>query len=118
MLPSSTARDRRLRKRSDFLELRKRGSSRSHPLLVLRSVSNGIDSSRIAVAVSRRVSPKAVIRNRVRRRLKESVRQMPVKAGWDLLFTARPAAAKTGFTDLSEAARRLLSRANLIRFDR
>jgi ribonuclease P protein component len=42
----------------------------------------------------------AVTRNRVRRRLREIMRALPVAAGWDLMLTARPAARKAPFVAL------------------
>jgi ribonuclease P protein component len=56
---------------------------------------------------------KAVVRNRVRRRLREIVRrQMPnVEPGWDLVVSARPAAVTATFLQLSEAVADVLRRA-------
>ncbi len=64
--------------------------------------------------MSRRVG-KAVVRNRVRRRLREIVRRrLPqIEAGWDLVFSARPAAAQATSDDLRRAVSDLLARARL-----
>jgi ribonuclease P protein component len=57
-----------------------------------------------------------VVRNRVRRRLREILRprMARVPAGWDLVFTARPAAAAASSADLAGAADDLLRRASLL----
>ena len=84
------------------------------PLLVLRAAPNSLLYSRFAFAVGRRVTHKAVIRNRVRRRIREVVRRSPVRPGWDLLFIARPSAAEASFTALREAVLNVERRAGLL----
>ena len=112
--PQPIAREQRLRRRSDLSALQARGSSITNSLLVLRMAANQLPFPRYAFAVSRRVSQKAVVRNRIRRRLRELVRHAPVRGGWDLLFIARQRAAAAGFGELSEAASGLLRRARLL----
>ena len=85
----SLQKDQRLRRKSEFLALRHNGVSRAHPLLVLRAVPNALHRTRFGFVVSKRVSVKAIDRNRVRRRLREIVRQAPIRVGWDQLLIAR-----------------------------
>ena len=56
----------------------------------------------------------AVVRNRVKRRLREGVRLSPVKAGWDALFIARKEAVTADFHRLKQASDNLLQRARLL----
>ena len=107
-------REQRLRRRSDFEALQEHGTSRAHPLLVLRASPNSLPYSRFGFVVGRRVTKEAVTRNRVRRRLREVVRQTPVQPGWDLLFIARPKAAEAPFAALQQAVWDLERRANLL----
>ena len=53
------------------------------------------------------------MRNRVKRLLREILRQTPLKPGGDIVFIARPAAATASFTDLRQLVRRLLAQAEL-----
>lgn len=57
----------------------------------------------------------AVQRNRVRRRLRELVRErrQSIGAGWDLLLIARPGAAKASHAELREALGSLLERSGI-----
>ena len=80
--------------------------------VVLRALPNGLGSSRFGFVVSRRVG-KAVVRNRVKRLLREITRQTPVQPGWDIIFIARLPAATTDFANLGKSVRKLLSRAGL-----
>jgi ribonuclease P protein component len=57
----------------------------------------------------------AVQRNRVRRRLRELIRERieAVGAGWDLLIIARPEAGAASYAELRDAVRSLLERSGI-----
>jgi ribonuclease P protein component len=82
-------------------------------LLAIRLRPNGLDTVRFAVVAGKRVG-NAVVRNRVRRRLREIARQLPIRAGLDLIFGARPAAATASFPELTAAMVDLLRRAKAL----
>jgi ribonuclease P protein component len=75
--------------------------------------NNGLGLSRYGFTVSRRVG-KAVVRNRVRRLLREILRQTPLQPGWDIVFIARAAAARASYASLGKSTRGLLLRAGLL----
>ncbi len=81
--------------------------------MVLRAVSNGLEMSRFGFSVSKRVGG-AVVRNRVKRRLKEIARRLPVKDGWDMVVVARPTAADADFGRLRAALQGLAARARVL----
>lgn len=106
-------REQRLRTPAEFRrvrELARRGLS--HRLLVVYIASNDLDHTRVGVTVSGRVG-KAVVRNRVRRRLREALRDrfgtLPV--GKDVLIMARPASADASWPELCAALDSVLARA-------
>ena len=96
-----------------FSEIHRDGTSSANRLLVIRFLDNGLDQSRFAFLVSKRIG-NAVVRNKVKRRLREAVRSTQVKKGWDAVFIARKGSEKANFQELSQAAASLLTRCNLV----
>ena len=102
--------DRRLRKASDFKAVRREGRSWSNRLVVMRVRANGTGKTRIGFSVSRRLG-KAVIRNLVKRRLREAARSATLPAGWDVVLIARTGAARASYAELLKAVMDLSGRA-------
>jgi len=103
----------RLRTASEFAQVRARAARGwPHRLLVLYMAPNDLDAVRVGITVSGRVG-KAVVRNRVRRRLREVLRarRERLPEGHDLLLIARPASAQATWPDLNQALDLLLARA-------
>jgi len=105
-------REGRLTRKSQYQAVRREGRSWFHPLLVVRTLPNELEQSRFGFVVSGRVG-KAVVRNRIKRRLKEIVRQEPVGDGWDAVFTARVKIAQAPFPEVRSAVQELLGRSRL-----
>jgi ribonuclease P protein component len=82
-------------------------------LLVIKALPNSLSFSRYGFIVSKRVG-KAVARNRVKRLLREIIRQTPIKPGWDIVFITRPKAARASFAELGDLISGLLSQAHLL----
>jgi len=103
-----------LRRKADFDALARGGRARSTPLLVLRSMRTDGATTRIGFSTPRSIGG-AVQRNRVRRRLRELIRERygELGTGWDLLVIARPSAAQASFADLREALGALIARSEI-----
>ena len=106
-------RQMRLRRRKEFDAVFRQGRTRANELLVLRSLPNQLEHNRYGFVTSKRLG-KAVVRNRVRRRLREGVRSLPLRPGWDVVISAKAAAAEADFHELREAAADLLARARIL----
>jgi ribonuclease P protein component len=106
--------EQRLRRAADVTQVRQEGQAWRHPLLVLLACPNGRTYSRFGFVTSRRIG-QAVVRNRVKRRLREAVRQQvdDIAAGWDCLFIARTPIAQAPYRLVETAVTQLLQRANL-----
>lgn len=106
----------RLRANADIERLRREGHSLAHPLLVLLVLPNSREISRFGFAVGRRLG-KAARRNRIKRRMREAVRQrlarQEVALGWDVLLIARRPIVDASYQQVDEAIGLLLRRAEL-----
>ena len=107
-------RERRLKKSREFAAVRKEGRSWADQVLVLVIRRNGLPVTRFGFAVGRGVG-NAVVRNRVKRRLRSVASDSSVAQGWDLVVIARKRAAESPSITLSESLTDLLSRAGVMR---
>jgi ribonuclease P protein component len=105
-----------LSRQQDFAALQESGTLWSHPLLQARIRWTGLETTRFGLATGRRLGT-AVVRNRVRRRLREALRVMApsFQPGWDVLIIARPALADADHQALVGALRRVLHRGGVLR---
>ena len=79
----------------------------------LRPDTGQIPFTRYAFAIPKRVG-NAVVRNKVRRRLREILRLLPLREGFDLVISVRPAAAEVNFFALKMELTTLLRRARVL----
>ncbi|MFC2044162.1 ribonuclease P protein component [Chloroflexota bacterium] len=102
-----------LAKAEQYALVYSKGSSQVSGLVVMRALPNSLRFSRYGFSVSKRVG-KAVVRNKVKRRLREIVRQLPIRGGWDMVFIARPAVTTVQYAKIKNSVGRLLSQAHLL----
>lgn len=93
-----------LKKNSDFRRLYARGKSAVTPCLVLYARPNRLGENRLGYTVSAKLGH-AVVRNRVRRRLREIYRlNAPrLKQGYDMVVVARARAVGAPYRALDTA---------------
>lgn len=111
-------REFRLRQQKDIQRLRSEGVSQSNRLLVLLTAPQSDDPagvSRVGVITGKRLG-KAVIRNKVRRRLKAIMQQAysRLPAGWDFLLLARKPIVDASYQEMEAAVLTLLRRAGFL----
>jgi ribonuclease P protein component len=106
-------RDRRLRRRGDFRAVYRATRPSGGRLLALRAVPNGLEVTRFGFVVGKPVGG-AVERNRVRRRLREAARALPVATGYDVVITARPAALAAPLATLRDELMALCARTRIL----
>ena len=90
------------------------GRRSRHALLHVAVRGNGLPQSRFGFSVGKRVG-KAVTRNRVKRRLRAIMRELPVRAGFDVVTVAHEGAALATYDALRQAATHCLNRTGALR---
>lgn len=105
----------RLRDRSRFQQVRREGRCWTETLLVMCVLPNDLPYSRFGFSVSKRVG-KAVVRNRIRRRMREVIRlrQSRIAPGFDMVFIARHPSAQATYGEIAQACEQALSRSHLL----
>jgi ribonuclease P protein component len=99
----------------DFAATMKRGRKSRDEYFSVFALPNTLAHSRIGLAVSRRASPKAVTRNRIKRQIREAFRRDRGNLGrFDIVVVAQTAAATAAGPTLQESLaqhwRRMLKR--------
>ena len=80
-------------------------------MFAVHAFENGLNHPRLGLSVSKKVG-NAVVRNRVRRRLREvfNASLADVPEGLDLVVSARPSAAQASFEDLKAEFKKAIGR--------
>ncbi len=104
----------RVRAKAEFTRVFEHGKRHTHPLMALHLLREG-DGARLGLAVSRKVDPRAVGRNRIKRVLRDAFRhvraQLPHGA---YVVVVRSAARAVPAPQLREAFAALLQRAGAL----
>ncbi len=103
----------RLKQRRDFAAVYGQGRRYRGDLLMLRALRTDARVSRVGLTVGKALG-NAVARNRVKRRLREVYRSLPVATGWDLVLNARRGAQNAGFPELHGSVSKLMDRAGVL----
>ena len=107
------AKKNRLIKKKDFDKVFNKGQEFKYNFLLLKILENGSEISRFGFIVSKKISKKAVIRNRIRRIMREVIdrRKGEIKKGSDFILIALPGIEKRDFSEIEEVIDKLLSKA-------
>lgn len=105
-----------LKKNSDFRRLYSKGKSTVNAYLAVYCRKNGRDVNRVGYTVSVKLGH-AVVRNRVRRRLREIYRlnSPALKSGWDIVIVARTRCVGAEYKKLDDAFLNACTKLNLIK---
>ncbi|MGK7905489.1 MAG: ribonuclease P protein component [Hormoscilla sp.] len=122
----------RLRHWRDFEAVYQSGRSRRTPHLTLRAffltpqpqhqsqvhapVTTGSPPTRVGIVVGGKVSKRATIRNRIKRRLRAGIRQLwpRLSPGWQLVVIARPAALECDYAQFLRELEQMLAEAEVL----
>lgn len=107
----------RVAKQRDFERVKKYGRSFFLPNIAIKCLKAGQPYSRFGFIVSNKISKKAIERNRIRRQLREIVRERidQVLSGFDCVIMVRPDIKKDKFKELEQKIENLFQRSGLIK---
>ena len=107
----------RLKKGKDFQCVFDRGKLINSDLISVRFLTNRTDDKRVGFIVSKKVSKMAVLRNKIKRMLREIIRanMVRIKEGFDIIITAKSKISKVQPEEVDEDLKGLLKRSNLIK---
>ena len=93
-------------------------SGQANSIMVLYARKNRTGTNRVGITVSKKLGH-AVVRNRVRRRLREAYRLNEAKfqPGWDIVVVARSRCICASFQDIVSAYLALAAKAGILRPD-
>lgn len=82
----------RLKNKKDFDNVFKKGKKIAGKLIFLKALKNKLDFSRFGFIVSLKISKKAVVRNKIKRRLRAVIKEniLNIKIGLDIIIIAKP----------------------------
>lgn len=104
----------RVRAKAEFDRVFKDGRRTAEPLLALH-VLRDASPARLGLAVSRKVDPRAVARNRIKRVLRDAFRHLRGRlAPGSYVVVVRPGASRASGTELRAAFERALVRASAL----
>ena len=107
----------RLKNKKDFKKVLRRGKGLREDFLILKFVKNNLPQTRIGFIVGIKVSKRATLRNKVRRRLRELVKKEidNLKNELDIVLIAQPGLENKDFWEIEEILNKLFKKAKIIK---
>jgi ribonuclease P protein component len=105
----------RLKKKKDFERVFKKGKGKREGFLFLKFIENERNISRVGFVVSKKISKKATLRNRIKRKLREATRMLlpEIKPGFDIVIVAKKGIENLNFWETKENLEKLFKKSNL-----
>jgi len=105
----------RLKNKKDIERVLKEGERVKEDFLIFKKAKNNLKKIRIGFIVSQKISKRANIRNKIKRRLRSLVRSKlnNLKNGFDVLIIAVPGIEKKDFWDIEETLNKLFKKVKL-----
>jgi len=106
----------RIKKKKDFGNIFKNSKSFKNDFFIFRIAKNNLGINRFGFVVGLKISKKATIRNKTRRRMVEIIKAEAekIKNGTDLILIALSGIEKKGFSEMKDIINKALIKTGLI----
>ncbi|MFC1701102.1 ribonuclease P protein component [Patescibacteria group bacterium] len=106
----------KLKKKTDFKKVFDKGKYYQGRFISLKILKNDLEISRFGFIVGLKISKKAVDRNRIKRRLENTVQiiQKRIKFGFDVVVMVRPEIIEKKYTEIKENLLDLFKKSGLL----
>ncbi|MFH1030642.1 MAG: ribonuclease P protein component [bacterium] len=107
----------RLTKNKEFENIFKNGKSFYTKILGIKYIENTLNIPRFGILVSTKISKKAVIRNKIKRRLREILRlhENLIKPGYDIVVLTRAPVTECDYGEIEKNMEYAIRKAGLLR---
>ncbi len=114
MLPK----ENRLKKETDFDKVHRKGLFFPGKHLVIKTLSNSLENSRLGIVISKKISKKATDRNKIKRQIREILRlalkEDRIKPGFDVIIIVKASIISENYDSIEKNMVDIFFRANLI----
>ena len=112
MLPK----ENRLKLKRDFEKVFKQGKGYKQDCLFMKIVANGLGQVRFGFIVSKKISNKAVVRNKIKRQLREIIRNQlnQIKQGIDIVIVTLPGIENQEFQEIQKTIDVLFKKSKIL----
>ena len=110
------SRDSRLKKNKDFELVFKKGKGLKKGFLYFKYIKNNLKTCRFGFVISKKISKKAVVRNKIKRRLRESIKsKIPfIKESIDGIIIVLPEEKIGNYQAINSLLEEILQKAGLV----
>ena len=111
----------RLTRKNDFQKIHGKGRFISDSFLAIKVLSNSLKVARIGFLVGLKVSKKSVVRNKIKRRLRDIFRLLikgeKLKGGFDVIVLVRPEIVEKKYEEIEKMIKRVLGKAKILNIE-
>lgn len=106
-----------LKKKKDFDHVFSEKKSFGNRHFTLLYCKNDLEWNRVGIIISKKISKKAVVRNKLRRQIRElyRIKQDDILAGYDFIFIPKLSCIESGFSDLLRSFGHLFYKTGLLK---
>ncbi len=106
----------RLTQNKDFQRIYDHGKTHRSPYLMIKVLENELSINRLGIVVNKKVSKKAVVRNKVKRQIRHllSGKLFQLKSGYDIIVVTYPKIRDQGYETIRENLMEVFRKAKLL----